>query len=98
LVTFEMGEDAMGGSIIEVALDTGERQVLSRFSDSSSCEFGTRRCQVGDLQLATGLLATLDIRPGTDHGDRPLWQSLAFVGLALVALLAATARAVRRRR
>jgi len=105
LVTFEMGEDAVGGSIIEVALDTGERRVLSRFSDSSSCEYGTQRCQVGDLQLATGLLARLDIRPGIDRGDRPLWQSLAFVGLgfvglalALAALLAAGARAVRRRR
>jgi hypothetical protein len=96
LVTFVMGEDAVSGSIIEVAVDTGERRVLSRFSDSFSCEYGTEQCEVSELQLATGLLATLDTRPGTDRGDRPLWQSLAFV--ALVALVGWTAGAIRRRR
>lgn len=105
LVTFAMGADAVGGSIVEVTVDTGERRELSRFSDSSSCEHGTAQCQVSDLQLATGLLATLGTRPGTDRGDRPLWHRLAFVGLAFVGLVVAlialvgwTARVIRPRR
>jgi hypothetical protein len=105
LIAFDWDATGVGGSIVDVALDTGEQRVLSRFSRSHSCEYGTEQCQVIDLQLATGLLATLDTRPGTDGGDRPLWQSLMLLGLAFLGLVVATvalvgwtARTVRRRK
>jgi hypothetical protein len=92
----------VGGSIDEVDVDTGTRRVLSRFSDSSSCGLLTSQCQVGDLQLATGLLDPLTVRKAgdPDRGTLPAW-ALTVGGGVVVVLVAGvvwTVRAIRRRR
>ncbi len=102
LLAFDTGYLGLGGNIVEVDLDTGQRRVLSRFSDATDCEYGLHACQVADLQLATGLLATLDTRTAgdPDRGAWPSWLILTCAGLAatLAALVGWTVRTLRRRR
>jgi dipeptidyl aminopeptidase/acylaminoacyl peptidase len=76
LVTFEADERSVGGSIVETDLGTGELRTLSRFNRAERCAYGLSDCVATDLQLATGLLGTLDTRAAgpPDRGPRPIWM------------------------
>jgi WD40 repeat protein len=80
--------DAGQLSLAEVWLGNGSRRTLSRFDTGSSCELGSRSCQVFDLQLATGLLPDLTVR----HAGRPQrgpWPAPVTVPVAFTVIGAA---------
>ncbi len=101
VVTYDIGA-GVGGSLVEVDLDTGDRRVLSKFRTLHRCEYWTEQCQVFDVQLATGLLPALTVRhaAGPDRGWWPTWLTVACLGFTatLAALGAWVVSRTRRRR
>jgi hypothetical protein len=73
------GRDAL----FEVNLVSGEPTLLSRFSNSNSCEYGTQTCDVYRIQFAACLLVEAGLRdPDPDRGPY-----LVVVRIAAVALV-----------
>ncbi|MEU8260409.1 hypothetical protein AB0C02_07285 [Micromonospora sp. NPDC048999] len=80
--------DAGHAALVEVQLDTGTRQTLSRFDTGSTCELGMQHCQITDLHLATGLLPDLTVR-SAGRPQRGPWPLLLDAVIAAVVLGAA---------
>jgi hypothetical protein len=89
-----LGTDA----IVGLSIADGPTTVLSRFSTASSCEFGMQVCQAYRIQLATGLLDRIGVRPSDP--DRGLLAGLADIGrmLLIVLVLALLLRSLYRHR
>lgn len=82
---------ATNDAIVEVSLADGRTTVLSRFSDRHVCEHGLQICHAYRIQLATGLLDQVRMRP-SDPDRGPLAEVISAlpgvqVGLAAAGLL-----------
>jgi hypothetical protein len=85
-------------SIVDLSIMDGPTTVLSQFSTASSCEFGLQRCAAYRIQLATGLLDRIGVRPSDP--DRGFLAGLADIGrmMLILLVLALLIRSLYRRR
>ena len=97
--------DSGGEELADVSLHGEARTVLSRFDTGRSCELGIQTCQVFEIEVATGLLQSMTVRPAgePDTGPWPwpmrLLVAAPFILVAgLAALVFYLVRRSRRRR
>ncbi len=66
------------GALYEVGLETGQTKHWSSFDKPHSCGLWTKECQTFEIQLATGLLNSVVVKPatGAQRGPWPVWLQL----------------------